>query len=90
MLWKGVHVYEGEHKNYCRNPNNDPSGPWCYTLNQKRLGVRGYCDVQKCQVQNAQQNCGTGNPYKPITFGQDTPEAITDKYFLDHIHDIIF
>ena len=32
----------GRH-NYCRNPDNQPSGPWCYTMD---ANVRfEYCDV---------------------------------------------
>ena len=34
-------------KNYCRNPDNGPKGPWCYTLDRS---VRWqYCDVKKCE-----------------------------------------
>mmetsp|Transcript_30292 Transcript_30292/g.63870 ORF Transcript_30292/g.63870 Transcript_30292/m.63870 type:complete len:1363 (-) Transcript_30292:3047-7135(-) len=33
-------------ENYCRNPDNDPNGPWCYTTDPS---VRfGYCDVPIC------------------------------------------
>jgi len=33
-------------KNYCRNPDNSPDGPWCYTVDDT---VRWeYCDVQLC------------------------------------------
>mmetsp|Transcript_12632 Transcript_12632/g.24040 ORF Transcript_12632/g.24040 Transcript_12632/m.24040 type:complete len:1810 (+) Transcript_12632:137-5566(+) len=33
-------------ENYCRNPDNDPSGPWCYTNDPQ---VRfGYCSVPTC------------------------------------------
>ena len=32
--------------NYCRNPDNEPGGPWCYTtLASKRWE---YCDVKLC------------------------------------------
>ena len=34
--------------NYCRNPNNDPNGPWCYTTNPF---VRwDYCHLPTCQA----------------------------------------
>jgi hypothetical protein len=34
-------------KNYCRNPDNDPKGPWCYTMDPE---VRyEYCDIPKCE-----------------------------------------
>ena len=33
--------------NHCRNPNNDPKGPWCYTSDP---GVRwDYCDIPVCE-----------------------------------------
>jgi len=32
--------------NYCRNPDKEPNGPWCYTTDSK---VRWeYCDVKQC------------------------------------------
>ena len=32
--------------NYCRSPNADTSGPWCYTTDER---VRfEYCDISKC------------------------------------------
>lgn len=35
---------------YCRNPNNNPKGPWCtYFINRTRRG-RAYCGVPKCLV----------------------------------------
>ena len=33
-------------KNYCRNPDDDPSGPWCYTLNPNEQW--DYCDIKLC------------------------------------------
>merc|ERR1712091_575491 len=34
--------------NYCRNPSNDPDGPWCYTTD---LGtVKEYCNVSRCEA----------------------------------------
>ena len=32
--------------NYCRNPSNDPLGPWCLTLDPAR--EKEYCDVLYC------------------------------------------
>ena len=32
-------------KNYCRNPDNDPRGLWCHTLN---ILTVEYCDVPLC------------------------------------------
>jgi len=33
-------------RNYCRNPDSDPAGPWCYTTDPM---VRwDYCDIPFC------------------------------------------
>ena len=32
--------------NYCRNPDGDENGPWCYTVGNKRWD---YCDVPECK-----------------------------------------
>ncbi|XP_023583752.1 plasminogen isoform X3 [Trichechus manatus latirostris] len=38
---------EGLEENYCRNPDNDEKGPWCYTTNPE---VRyDYCDIPQCE-----------------------------------------
>ncbi|KAK1154603.1 plasminogen-like [Acipenser oxyrinchus oxyrinchus] len=62
----------GLHNNYCRNPNNDEAGPWCYTSSPE---VRWeYCDVPMCgcedwETQNGSMcvckvmtDCGTAGP----------------------------
>ncbi|XP_029421083.1 plasminogen [Nannospalax galili] len=36
----------GLEENYCRNPDGDVSGPWCYTTNPRKL--YDYCDVPQC------------------------------------------
>ncbi|XP_004449855.1 plasminogen isoform X2 [Dasypus novemcinctus] len=33
-------------ENYCRNPDGDVNGPWCYTTNPKKLF--DYCDIPQC------------------------------------------
>ncbi|XP_007484920.1 plasminogen isoform X2 [Monodelphis domestica] len=38
---------EGLEKNYCRNPDNDPKGPWCYTTDPDTRYE--YCDVPECE-----------------------------------------
>ncbi|XP_077874920.1 plasminogen isoform X1 [Ictidomys tridecemlineatus] len=38
----------GLEKNYCRNPDNDVNGPWCYTTNPRKLF--DYCDVPQCEA----------------------------------------
>ena len=36
----------GDH-NYCRNPDNDLNGPWCFASDTNQ---RAYCNVQRCEV----------------------------------------
>ncbi|XP_013004333.2 plasminogen [Cavia porcellus] len=43
------HPGEGLEENYCRNPDNDQQGPWCYTTDpNKRFD---YCDIPECEVE---------------------------------------
>ncbi|XP_034328389.2 uncharacterized protein [Magallana gigas] len=36
----------GDQENYCRNPDREPNGPWCYTTDPKQRWE--YCDIPKC------------------------------------------
>ena len=36
----------GDH-NYCRNPDGDPKGPWCFASN---TNLKTYCNIQNCGV----------------------------------------
>ena len=50
----------GDH-NFCRNPDGDSGGPWCYT---RHGGVRWqYCDVRvpKCLAEVEPESCMSGN-----------------------------
>ncbi|XP_036914939.1 plasminogen [Sturnira hondurensis] len=44
----------GLEKNYCRNPDGDVNGPWCYTMNPRKLF--DYCDIPRCE--SASFDCG--------------------------------
>ncbi|XP_076112654.1 uncharacterized protein LOC143080614 [Mytilus galloprovincialis] len=36
-----------DQKNYCRNPDNEPHGPWCYTTDAKKRWE--YCAIPYCE-----------------------------------------
>lgn len=40
--------HEGLESNYCRNPDRDKHGPWCYTNPNNRL-VWDYCKLKHCE-----------------------------------------
>lgn len=33
-------------ENFCRNPNNDPGGPWCYTMDPNVRAEE--CGIPQC------------------------------------------
>ncbi|XP_032996482.1 hepatocyte growth factor-like protein isoform X2 [Lacerta agilis] len=49
-MFPTVHLEE----NYCRNPDNDSHGPWCYTMDQKTQF--DYCAIKPCAGDNKPSN----------------------------------
>ena len=47
QAWSGTDFTEEGKHNYCRNPDNDPDGVWCYT-NYPYDRDKDYCSVPKC------------------------------------------
>ena len=41
-----THPKEGLQENYCRNPDDEAGGPWCYTMSKEKRW--DYCDVPMC------------------------------------------
>ncbi|POI23051.1 hypothetical protein CIB84_013201, partial [Bambusicola thoracicus] len=42
-----THPKSGLEKNYCRNPDGDVNGPWCYTTDPRKAWE--YCEIPKCR-----------------------------------------
>uniref|UniRef100_K1PZJ3 Hepatocyte growth factor-like protein n=1 Tax=Magallana gigas TaxID=29159 RepID=K1PZJ3_MAGGI len=38
----------GDQENFCRNPDQEPNGPWCYTTDPAKRWE--YCNISKCGV----------------------------------------
>ncbi|XP_074658222.1 apolipoprotein(a)-like isoform X2 [Tubulanus polymorphus] len=49
-------------KDYCRNPDNDPKGPWCYSLDAPY--GKAHCDIETC-------------PTTPVTTEKTVTEVTT-------------
>ncbi|XP_073475668.1 hepatocyte growth factor isoform X3 [Aquarana catesbeiana] len=47
-------------KNYCRNPDNDAHGPWCYTDNP--LIPWDYCHISRCEGDTTPTMTNVDNP----------------------------
>lgn len=46
----------GDSHNYCRNPDNDRYGPWCYTYDHGPDSEEwGYCGIPFCGMQKCLQ-----------------------------------
>ncbi|EMP30325.1 Plasminogen, partial [Chelonia mydas] len=42
-----THPQAGLEKNYCRNPDGDINGPWCYTTDPRKAWE--YCEITECR-----------------------------------------
>uniref|UniRef100_A0A8C8RL68 Plasminogen n=1 Tax=Pelusios castaneus TaxID=367368 RepID=A0A8C8RL68_9SAUR len=49
-----THPRAGLEKNYCRNPDGDINGPWCYTTDRSKAWE--YCEITKCP--SPEYECG--------------------------------
>ncbi|KAF7664240.1 hypothetical protein LDENG_00184000 [Lucifuga dentata] len=57
----------GLEKNYCRNPDRDKHGPWCYTNPNNRLAW-DYCKLKRCESPTASPQPSTINSPKISCF----------------------
>ncbi|XP_043552233.1 plasminogen-like isoform X3 [Chiloscyllium plagiosum] len=71
------HPDAGLEGNYCRNPDEDPNGPWCYTTDpQKR---HDYCnDIPICEQQS--NECGRPSVEPKRCFGSIVGGCISKPY----------
>ncbi|GCC26664.1 hypothetical protein chiPu_0005082 [Chiloscyllium punctatum] len=71
------HPDDGLEGNYCRNPDEDPNGPWCYTTDpQKR---HDYCnDIPICEQQH--NECGRPSVEPKRCFGSIVGGCISKPY----------
>lgn len=52
----------GLEQNYCRNPDRDKHGPWCYTTPNNLL-VWDYCKLKHCEYLAYPFRCIWANPF---------------------------
>lgn len=48
--------------NFCRNPDNDPRGPWCFVQTRNRVRYQ-YCNVRPCNKRTPDLH---PNAYRPL------------------------
>ncbi|XP_034933801.1 uncharacterized protein [Chelonus insularis] len=71
-------------KNYCRNPSDDPRGPWCYTIDPNIINEDcsiPLCDFGECRI------TGPGSEYSGDTKISSTKKECKywdQKHHLDH------
>ena len=48
--------------NFCRNPDNDPRGPWCFVQTRNRVRYQ-YCNIRSCNKRTPDMH---PNAYRPL------------------------
>ena len=76
----------GLESNYCRNPDNDVKGPWCY-VSLRRRGVKNsknkyqYCsDIPYCEDLNKQFISSRSISPEPLTYDVQPTTALTTSH----------
>lgn len=65
-------------KNYCRNPNNDIGGPWCYVRESdftKKIEME-YCDVKFCDEPLSMAYVNDNSKYTHFTRFNNTDQSL--------------
>ncbi|KAM3851556.1 plasminogen [Vipera latastei] len=71
-----THPRSGLEKNYCRNPDGDANGPWCYTTDKGRGWE--YCDVPQCRVPD--DGCGKAKYPPLLCFGRVVGGCVSNPH----------
>ncbi|XP_063983190.1 uncharacterized protein LOC135165643 [Diachasmimorpha longicaudata] len=65
-------------KHYCRNPDDDPGGPWCYVEEENyELVEREYCDIPFCDDRDCLVYTRNATTYSTITSMNSTAGNMT-------------
>lgn len=69
----------GDQENYCRNPDQEPNGPWCYTTDPAKRWE--YCNIPKC---GKRERCVTflNWYYLAVVYCTQLTFTISNVYFL--------
>lgn len=69
----------GDASKYCRNPDGDIGGPWCFVNSNEGRGVveKQYCDIPFCDVENCVTFTRDSNIYSHYTLINGTIANLT-------------
>jgi len=92
--WRKNHPHRPNFKpkdpnhNYCRNPDDDDEGPWCYTTSRRKRF--DYCDIPKCsEILGPSQESLTTTATTSETDPLYTTDPYTDPYTTDPLYTTI-